>query len=216
MSKSSWTVGQSILAAAHNGLRGLGAVVCVDDRLHAARWVTKVDATTVGAFSSSPFPPLGTIRWGQPEIGLRPPVPVAPAWQDGPIVGEVALLRVYPGMTPALIDAVASAGCRGLVLEGTGQCNVPSVVHQSVAETVDAGSPVVVTSRAGTRTSTLAEIGGGARLLAERGAIGSHGLSAVKTHAALMVALGQAGSVTGVREWFAAFGPTADTQAVAR
>jgi L-asparaginase len=51
----------SIAAAADPALCGMGVVACLNDELHAARWVTKVDATSVAAFSSAPYPVLGRV-----------------------------------------------------------------------------------------------------------------------------------------------------------
>lgn len=42
----------AITAAADRSLAGVGVVACLNDELHAARWVTKVDATSVAAISS--------------------------------------------------------------------------------------------------------------------------------------------------------------------
>ncbi|GAA2074108.1 asparaginase domain-containing protein [Actinomadura alba] len=71
----------SIVAAADPGLRGAGAVVCLNDELHAARWVTRLDATSVSGFSSAPFGALGRVVDGRVEPLTAPPAraPCPPA-----------------------------------------------------------------------------------------------------------------------------------------
>lgn len=189
----------SIVAAADPALRGLGAVVCVNDELHAARWVTKVDATSVAAFSSDPFSPLGRVVGGQVE-GLtasprRPPPP------PGEPESDVALIKTYPGIEPVLLTAAVDAGARGVVLEGTGPGNVPVSLFAAISDLTEWDIPVVVASRCRTRPVALQDLPVGGRLAAGVGAIGAGGLAASKARAALMVGLG-GGGVDAVRRWF--------------
>ncbi|MFY1672849.1 asparaginase [Plantactinospora sp. WMMB334] len=190
----------SIVAAAHPALRGLGAVACLDDELHAARWVSLVDATTVRAFSSAPFAPVGRIAGARVELlGAAPPRPPEAGGEPEP---DVALVKTYPGMVAGLLSAVVDAGARGVVLEGTGPGNVPAGLFAAIAELTGWDIPVVVASRARTRTAALAELPPGAGLAARIGAIGARGLPAAKARVALMVALGGGGGVAAARDWF--------------
>lgn len=69
----------SLTAAVDPALLGAGAVVCVDDCLHAARWVTHTDATSVAGFSSAPYPQLGRVLRGRVEPISPPPVRPPPS-----------------------------------------------------------------------------------------------------------------------------------------
>ncbi|MFY1687479.1 asparaginase [Plantactinospora sp. WMMB782] len=178
----------SITAAADPVLRGAGAVVCVDDEVHAARWVSLVDATTVRGFSSAPFAPLGRVVGERLE--LFGPAPSRPPEANGEPESEVALLKTYPGMDAGLLRAVTDAGARGVVLEGTGPGNVPAGLFAAIAELVDWDIPVVVASRCRTGAVGLAELPPPAGLAARVGAIGARGLPAAKARVALMVAIG--------------------------
>ncbi|MDG4789441.1 asparaginase [Micromonospora sp. WMMD1102] len=178
----------SITAAADPVLRGAGAVVCVDDEVHAARWVSLVDATTVRGFSSAPFAPLGRVVGERVE--LFGPAPSRPPQAYGEPESDVALLKTYPGMDAGLLRAVTDAGARGVVLEGTGPGNVPAGLFAAIAELVDWDIPVVVASRCRTGAVDLAELPPPAGLAARVGAIGARGLPAAKARVALMVALG--------------------------
>ncbi|MEN3612671.1 asparaginase [Plantactinospora sp. ZYX-F-223] len=190
----------SIAAAADPLLRGAGAVVCVDDELHAARWVSMVDATTVRAFSSTPFAPLGRVVGERVEV--IGPAPPRPAEAYGEPESDVALLKTYPGMDSGLLTAVVDAGARGVVLEGTGLGNVPAGLFAAIAELTEWDVPVVVASRCRTRTVGLAELPPPVGMAARVGAIGARGLPAGKARVALMVALGDGGGVAAARDWF--------------
>ncbi|MEQ4301485.1 asparaginase [Plantactinospora sp. B6F1] len=201
----------SIAAAADPLLRGVGAVVCVDDELHAARWVSMVDATTVRAFSSAPFAPLGRVVGKRVE--LVGPAPHRPPGAHGEPETDVALLRTYPGMESGLLTTVVDAGARGVVLEGTGPGNVPASLFAAIAELTDWDVPVVVASRCRTRTVDLADLPPPAGLAARVGVIGARGLPAGKARVALMVALGgdgDGGGVAAARDWFDRLGSAPD------
>ncbi|MEV7008814.1 asparaginase [Streptosporangium sp. NPDC051022] len=190
----------SVCAAADPALHDAGVVVCVNDELHAARWVTMVDATGVSAFSSAPGPLLGRVAGGRVEMSAVPPR--RPPTVAGEPETDVALIKTYPGMDSTLLTAVVDAGARGIVLEGTGAANVPAGLFVTIDELTGWGIPVVVASRCRTREVPLEELSLGAGLAAKMGAIGARGLTPVKARAALMVALGT-GGVEAVRDWFA-------------
>jgi L-asparaginase len=193
----------SIVVAADPAVRGTGAVVCVNDEVHAARWVTKVDAASLAAFSSAPQPILARVSRGQLRwLHAAPPRPPDPA---GEPESDIALIKTYPGMEPVLLSAVVDAGARGVVLEGTGAGNVPVNLFAAIIELTRWDIPVVIASRCRTGDGDLSELRGPSGLAAEVGAIGARGLPPVKARLALMVALGTGGGVKAAREWFAAY-----------
>ncbi|MDP9847548.1 asparaginase [Streptosporangium lutulentum] len=189
----------SIVAAADGALRGAGAVVCVNDEVHAARWVTLADATSVAGFSSAPFPVLGRVVGGRVETLAAPPA--RPPLVAGEPESDVALIKTYPGMDPVLLTAVVDAGARGIVLEGTGLGNVPVDLFATLGELSEWGIPTVIASRSLTLGVPLDDLGFHAGLAAKLGAIGARGLAPSKARVALMVALGT-GGVDAVRDWF--------------
>jgi len=189
----------SIAAAGDPALRGVGAVVCVNDELHAARWVAKVDATSVAAFSSAPFPTLGRVVDGRVELLAAPP-PRPPAARGEP-ESDVALVKTYPGIESGILTTLVDAGTRGIVLEGTGTGNVPASLFATISDLVEWDIPVVIASRCRTRQVDLAELRPDHGMAGRMGAIGARGLPSTKARAALMVALG-GGGVDAVRRWF--------------
>lgn len=187
----------ALAAATHPALRHTGVVACVNDELHAARWVHAADTTAVAALRSYPYPPLGRVVDGQIEMLAAPP-PRPPAAPGEP-ESDVALIKTYPGIEPTLLTAVADA--RGIVLEGTGESNVPVNLFATIGDLTEWDIPVVVASRCHTRGVPLERTPTGTGLAAAIGAIGARGLAPAKARAALMVALGS-GGVPAVRDWF--------------
>ena len=60
---------------------------------------------------------------------------------------KVALAYSWPGIDPEFLEAVASAGYKGIVLAGTGLGHVPNRVIGAIRSLVDSGVPVVITSQ---------------------------------------------------------------------
>jgi L-asparaginase len=206
-----------------------GAVVCMADEVHAARWVSKVDAAGPPAFTSAPYPPIARVLLGPSGRAAAPiarvllgpsgraaapiarvvgprllPVgapPPRPPRATGEPATDVALIKTYPGMDGTLLTAAVDAGAAGIVLEGTGAGNVPASLLATISDLTEWKIPVVVASRCRTGDLDLPDLGLGATLAAGVGAIGSRGLSAPKARLALMVALGS-GSAAGARAWF--------------
>jgi glutamyl-tRNA(Gln) amidotransferase subunit D len=64
---------------------------------------------------------------------------------DGDLEGDVELVKFTPGMDPAFLDAVADA--EGVVIEGTGLGHVHTDLVPAIADLVDDGTTVVMTSQ---------------------------------------------------------------------
>ncbi|WP_043844381.1 asparaginase [Amycolatopsis taiwanensis] len=190
----------ALTAAAHPTTRGLGTLVCFNRELHAARWATLTDTTEPSAFSSAPHPLLGRVTpTGDVTITATPPA--RPPQAEGMPESDVALIKTYPGITPALLTTAADAGARGIVLEGTGAGNVPVELFTTISELTEWDIPVVLASRARTHPTALDHAHEGTGLATKVGAISARGLTPAHARIALMVALGS-GGVAAVREWF--------------
>lgn len=189
----------SIAAAADVALRGAGAVVCLGDELHAARWAAWVDARSPGGFSSAPHAPLARVHEGR--VLLDRPLPPRLPDVGGEPETDVALIATHPGVDPALLGTAVDHGARGIVLAGTGAGNVPATLLTTIAEIVSWDVPVVVASRARTGPGRLDDLPPDQGLAAKVGAIGARGLPPHKARAALMAGLAS-GGVQRCREWF--------------
>jgi L-asparaginase len=184
--------------ARSEAVRGMGAMLVLNDEIHAARWVRKQDSSRVSAMVSPGHGPIGTAVPGSVRVVMPPPrrfrVPL-PEALDRP----VPVLQTYTGMEEGLIEAVLDAtGAAGLVLEGTGLGNVPGSAERGAAAAVARGLPVVVATRAPTGGTGAVYGGpGGAVTLRDMGAIAAGGLPAAKARLLLMLLLASGGDVRG-------------------
>jgi L-asparaginase len=127
---------------------------------------------------------------------LAPAIPATP----------VDLVKVVAGMDSRLIEASLDTGARGIVLEALGRGNVPPAVLPGVRRWMDAGKPLVVTSRSlrGRVLDTYAYLGGGHELR-EMGVIFADHLTGQQARIELMLACGLGGEgVEAVRTIFEA------------
>jgi len=88
--------------------RGAGAVVVMNDEIHAARWVRKLDSGLASAFRSPRHGPIGRVAPDSLELPWLPPRAIT---IDPPerFSHEVALVSAFPGMSEAIFEAVVEA-----------------------------------------------------------------------------------------------------------
>jgi L-asparaginase len=186
----------AVRMAAAPEARGAGAVVALNDEIHAARWVRKLDTGLTGAFGSPRHAALGRVTPTELELGPLPPrgFTVEPP-AELPV--EVPVVNAHPGMSGAVIRAAIEAtGAGGLVIEGTGSGNIPGSAADGVSFAIERGLPVVVATRVlgGANRSGYGSPGGGAALR-KLGAVSAGPLPAGKARLLLMVLL--AGGLSG-------------------
>jgi L-asparaginase len=191
--------------AAAPAARGLGAMICFADQIHAARDVTKVSASALATFQSYDKGPLGEVDGGRVVIHRRP------ARRRTFVVEQletrVPLIRLYLGFDVALVEAALERGARGLVLEAFGRGNGPAALVPIVRAAVAAGMPVVVTSRCPSgRVEPIYGKGGG-KDLADAGAIFAGDLKGPKARLLLMVLLSVPETGERIAEIFAELAP---------
>jgi L-asparaginase len=176
--------------------RGMGAVLVLNDEIHAARWARKQDSSRVSAFVSPGHGAIGTVVPGSVRIVMRPPVRFHVPLPDA-LDRPVPVVQTYTGIEEGLIETVLDAtGAAGLVLEGTGLGNVPGSAERGIAAALSRGLPVVVATRVPTGGTGAVYGGpGGGVTLRELGVIAAGGLSAAKARLLLMLLLASGGDV---------------------
>jgi L-asparaginase len=137
----------AVQVAASPAAAGLGAVVVLNEEIHAARFVRKKHTASPATFRSPTVGPVGWVVEGRPRIALRPPAPDRPPAVAGP-VPPVALLTAALGDDGRLIGELERLGYAGLVLEAFGGGHVPAGVVPALAD-LAGRLPVVLASRTG-------------------------------------------------------------------
>ncbi len=182
----------AIALAVDQAAVGREVMVCLDGQVHAADRVTKCNARSVDAFTSSPLAVLGTVRQGTVEFAAAHPAERAGATAFESAVG---LLTAYPGIDPAELDRALERR-RGIVIEVFGDLNVPRQLWAGIHRAWNDGVLVVLASRPFTHTATTPD-------LALLGAVGAGGLTAQKARLAAMAALGTCPDRDAAASWLA-------------
>jgi L-asparaginase len=175
----------------------MGAMLVLNDEIHAARWVRKQDSSRVSAMRSPGHGPIGIVVPGSVRFSLaaRPRrfLVSLPDALDRP----VPIVQTYTGLEEHLIESVLDAtGAAGLVVEGTGLGNVPGTAQRGISAAIERGLPVVAATRVPSG-GTRAVYGGpgGMVTLRDLGVMPAGHLSAAKSRLLLMLLLAEGGDV---------------------
>lgn len=137
----------AVTVAADGAACGLGALVVMNDEVHAARFVRKTHTQGPAAFRSPLAGPLGWISEGRASIAARPMGRRRVRLRGGG-AEDVALLATFPGDDGRLVGAVGERGYSGLVVEALGGGHVPPPMVEPLAALAER-MPVVLASRTG-------------------------------------------------------------------
>jgi L-asparaginase len=193
----------SIQVVASSVARGLGAMVVLNDEIHAARFVRKAHTSNPATFRSDPVGPIGWISEGLPRVVLRPlenhKIALPEDAQDRP----VALHTVTLGDDGRLLPAIEQQGYTGLVIEALGGGHVPSVMVEKL-EDLAGKMPVILASRTGTGEVLRATYGfvGSETDLIERGLIYAGPLDGPKSRLLLALLLRSGATKEEIRDHF--------------
>ena len=179
----------AVEVAAAPEARGRGTMVVMDEEIVQGAEVVKTHAEATGTFTSPNWGPLGITdkgrvlfyRESRRKPALMPEAPVTP----------VDLVKIVAGADSRLLESSLDSGGRGIVLEALGRGNVPPAVLPGLRLWIEAGRPVVITSRSlrGRVLDTYAYPGGGHELR-EMGAIFADHMTGQQARIELMLALG--------------------------
>lgn len=188
---------EAIRAAADPNARGRGTIVVMDDRLFAARDVTKTNSTRVETFQA---PERGALAIADPEgVFFHRQAPGhAQAQFDISSVRElprVDIVYSYAGADSIPIDALVAAGAKGIVLAGVGRGGATRAQSAALDRALKRGIVVVVSTRTG---SGRVPVGNGSDF------IGSGDLNPQKARVLLSLVLTKTSDPAEVTRYFSA------------
>ena len=180
----------AVRVAASPAARGRGAMVLMNDEIMAARDATKANTARPDAFVA---PVRGTLGVADPEGVVFHRLPTRAPTFDLAAVRELPRVDIvygYAGADGAVVDALVTAGARGLVVAASGRGSMSPLQREAVERAVAKGVVVVVGSRAGAGSVAVGE---GVRRRAGQpdrpGTVGTGDLNVQKARVLLMLAL---------------------------
>ena len=179
----------AIAVASDPSAMGRGAMVVMNDEIHAARFVAKANTISTAAFSSAPFGPMGIVREGQPFWAFRPNAR-ATRFAAEPRTPQVPVVTPGFGDDGHYLESLIADPPEGVVVAELGAGHVPARLAEPLARLAGL-RPVILASRiaAGpTLEHTYGYPGAEIDLLA-KGLIPSGMLSATKSKVALQILL---------------------------
>ena len=158
----------AVRMASHERFRGTGGVyIAFDEELHAARDVTKQHTSKLSAFVSPEKCPIARST----REGVR--VHREPGSRSISIdalasTATVPMVKTGVGVGARQVTDALGMDADGIVVEGTGLGNTTSALGDAIADAIETGVPVVITSRcqAGAVAPVYGTAGGGETLRA--------------------------------------------------
>ncbi|MGO2828513.1 asparaginase [Corynebacterium casei] len=119
------------------------------------------------------------------------PMKTRPTLALTPLAGnDVVIISAWPGASRTMVDAAVASGAGGIIVEAMGSGNMGSQMGEGVADALEAGIPILITTRVPEGSVSLAYGGsGGGATLARNGALGTGTLRAGQARMMLLAAL---------------------------
>ncbi len=177
-----------------------GVYICFGGSVMLGCRAVKTRTTSLNAFESINYPSIGIVNNGHFVLLHGHSGPVGFSFSTN-METHVALVKVIPGMSPALLESLADCGIKGVVIEGFGLGGVHSFRRdhtESIRKLMQAGIPVVLTSQCLYEQSS-ADVYEVSRPLKELGVLSAHDMTTEATITKLMWALGRARDIESVR-----------------
>ncbi|QOQ87871.1 type II asparaginase [Campylobacter corcagiensis] len=181
---------------------GKGVLVVMNDKIHAAREVTKTATTAVDTFKSPNTGNIGTVNYGIVNYYLQPTRKHTVS-SDFSVKGLKELPRVdvifgHTNQTADFVETAIEKGAKGIVLAGVGNGNPYPSVEEALIKAAAQGIVVVRTSRTGSgSTSVGAEVDD-----AKYGFVTSDNLNAAKARVLLQLALTKTNEPSKIQKFY--------------
>ncbi len=201
-------IAAALAVAASGAARGRGALVVMDDDIHAARYARKTHSTSTAAFASPDAGPLGHVVEAVPRFLVDVPRrrPVTGFTPESVARTRIGLYTVTLDDDGTLLRGIEHSH-HGLVVAGFGVGHVPAALAPVLGR-VAAAVPVVLASRTGAGPVLSATYGaiGSERDLRERGLIGGGYAHPYQARVLLRLLVAAGASTDTIAEAFAGLG----------
>ncbi len=149
-SDAGMNLANAIRVAGDPGAKGLGALVVLNDEIHAARDVVKTSTSRLQTFRSPDFGCLGHADFDM-VAWYRRPLREVGGFDVSALdaLPRVDIVPCYAGADGAAVEAFQAAGAKGLVAAGFPPGYVTPALMEALSRAVAAGVPVAQSSRAG-------------------------------------------------------------------
>lgn len=134
----------AVLTAASEKAVGVGVLVVFNERIFAPRYVKKVHASNIAGFGARGYGYLGIVDHDEVYLYQKPIV--REYYPISTIPPTVEFIKMALGVDGRCIEYAVQAGAKGIILEGLGRGHVPPHVVSHVAEAVEKGVKVVLTT----------------------------------------------------------------------
>jgi len=191
----------AIRIASSGNAQNMGVMGVLNNQIHSAREIIKMNTLRVDTFQSNDLGFLGFVDSDGQVIFYRNSIKTHTYESEFSTQGLDQLPRVdivvaYSGGDGLLIDAVKKNESQGLILAGFGSGTLPTVMKDSALELVKGGIPVVLASRSIMGRIVLTE------KLRDEGFITCDNLSPQKARILLMLSLLQTSDTQKIRDLF--------------
>lgn len=192
----------AVTIAADPASQGRGVLVTLNDRILAARDVTKTNTFTLDTFQSPDFGSLGYVQASKPRFyrvaNRKHTVDTEFDIANLSALPKVSIVYSYVGAEPSSIRDAVAGSAKGIVYAGTGNGSVPKAMQSAAVDASKAGIPFVRSARV---NGGIVEHNG-EHNDDEMGLVSSDSLNPQKARVLLMLALTKTRDVKTIQRMF--------------
>lgn len=194
-------IASGIFTAIDEKSKNRGVLAVMNNEIHLAKEVTKIDTNSMDTFKSLNFGPIGIVDENGPKYSRDKKVREFMAINK--LEKKVALIKAVSGIEGDIIDFYIDKKYDGIVIEALGRGNLPPSILPGVKKLIANKIPLVLVSRcAKGRVSYTYGYEGGGEDLRKMGVIFARNLSGQKARIKLLITLEKTKDVYEIKRVF--------------
>lgn len=143
---------EAITLAGSPNAQDRGVMIVLNDRIASAYYITKTNTVTNDTFKAIEQGYLGIFVNGQPKFFYSPAKPMGQIYFDTSSITQlprVDIIYVHQDQDDILLQAALKAGAKGIIIDATGNGNMPHPLEKAVKALTQKDIPVIISSRTG-------------------------------------------------------------------